>query len=236
MSGICSKKSVLFLLILTLVPFLGACGDTDTGKPEQSAILSSGDLVITRSEFEDHLELKMAAYPMNIREMPSEFNNMVMALVKDLTEEMILVRAAREKGIGISEDEYRKAEKNLMQDYPGDSFEDMLLRNAVDYSFWKRRFKRQLLIDKLIRKELVDQIEITSGEVVSYYNQLKPDTGDKEKAGERMSEQELVTWIRNQKARKHYDGWVGELSEKFPVEVNNDNLKSILKSAGKEKG
>ncbi len=236
MSGICSKKSVLFLLILTLVPFLGACGDTDTGKPEQSAILSSGDLVITRSEFEDHLELKMAAYPMNIREMPSEFNNMVMALVKDLTEEMILVRAAREKGIGISEDEYRKAEENLMQDYPGDSFENMLLRNAVDYTFWKRRFKRQLLIDKLIRKELVDQIEISSGEVVSYYNQLKADTGDKEEAGERMSEQELVTWIRNQKARKRYDGWVGELSEKFPVEVNNENLKSILKSAGKEKG
>mgnify|MGYP006293477357 CR=1 FL=1 len=232
------RKSVLFLMISALLPGVFACMEPDRETGGKSAVLASGDMVITRSAFEDHLELKMAAYPMDIRKMPNEFNSMVMELVNDLTEELILVRAAREKGIGISESEYTKAEKKLKADYPGDAFEKMLLRNAVDYSFWKKRFQRQLLIDKYIRQELLEKIEITSGEVVSYYNQLQADTGKQEKVKEqpRMNEEKLVTWIRRQKAQKRYEAWVRDLSEKFPVTVDNEKLKSILKSVPKEKG
>lgn len=238
--GIDLKKILVVLLISSLLPVLFACRKAEKGEAEQSAILSSGNMVVTRSAFEDHLQLKMAAYPMDIRKMPDEFNSMVMELVNDLTEEMILVRAARKKGVGISQNEYRKAEKKLKSDYPEDAFEKMLLRNAVDYSFWKKRFKRQLLIDKYIRQELLDKIEITSGEVVSYYKQLQTDTENKGKKKDkvRMSEEELVNWIRRRKAQKRYQGWVRDLSEKFPVQVDNEKLKSILKSgsAPKEKG
>lgn len=240
MVGIDLKKILVLLLISTLLPGVSACRSPESGNSAQSAILSSGDMVITRSEFEDHLELKMAAYPMEIRKMAADFNSMVMELVNDLTEEMVLVRAAREKGFRISENEFRKAEKKLKSDYPEDAFEKMLLRNAVDYSFWKKRFRRQLLIDKFIRRELLEKIEITSGEVVSYYNQLQTDTEDQGKKKEkgRMSEEELVNRIRRRKAQNRYQGWVRDLSEKFPVKVDNEKLKSILKSgsAPKEKG
>lgn len=231
------RKSVVFLMIWTLVPAVIACRGPAGAMGGKSAVLSSGDMIITRSAFEDHLELKMAAYPMEIRKKPDEFNRMVMALVNELTEELILVRAAREKGIGISENEYAEAEKKMKEDYPGDSFEKMLLENAVDYPFWKRRFKRRLLIDKLIRQALLEKIEITSGEVVSYYNRLQTDTPKREEAKkqDRMSEEKLVAWIRRHKAQKRYDGWLRDLSEKFPVKVNDEQLKSILKSAPKGK-
>ena len=237
--GIDLKKSVLIFLVPALLAAATACRNPEGEKSVQSVMLSCGDQVITRSAFEDHLELKMAAYPMNIRKIPDEFNSMVMSLVNELTEELVLVRAARENGIVISESEYRKAEKDIKADYPGDSFEKMLLRNAVDYPFWKKRFKRELLMSKFIEQELLEKIEITSSEVISYYNQLQADAGKqvkKEKEQARMNEEELVAWIRRQKAQKQYEEWVRELVEKFPVEVDNEKLKSILKSVPKEKG
>ena len=232
MVGINLKKILVFLLISGLLPGLFACRGPESGNSAQSALLTSGDMVITRAAFEDHLELKLAAYPTDIRKTPVEFNSVVMALVKDLTEELILVRAAREKGITISEAELGKEEKKLKSDYPEDTFENMLLRNAVDYSYWKKRFKRQLLIDKLIRQELMEKIEITSQEMVSYYNRLKTDSTEepKEKERIRMEEEDLVTQIRRRKAQKRYHEWVRELSEKFSVKVNNEKLKLILQS------
>ena len=234
------RKVALFLMVSALLPGVIACMEPGSEKSGQSAVLSSGDMMITRSEFEDHLELKMAAYPMDIRETPDEFNSMVMALVNDLTEELILLRAAREKEIGISENEYQKAEKRLKADYPEDEFEKMLLQNSVDYPFWKERFKQKLLMDKVVRQELMEKIEITSGEVVSYYNQLKTETESRENVKEKeqapMTEEKLVDWIRRRKAQKRYEEWVGGLSKKFPVQVNNEKLKSILKSVPKEKG
>ena len=230
------KKVVLFLMISALLPGVIACMEPDGEKSGQSAVLSSGDMMITRSEFEDHLELKMAAYPMDIRKTPDEFNSVVMALANDLTEELTLLRAAREKGIEISETEWQKAEKSLKEDYPEDEFEKMLLQNSVDYPFWKERFKQKLLIDKVVRQELMEKIEITSGEVVSYYNQLKTDkesreeVKEKEKEQNRITEEKLVDWIRRRKAQNRYEEWVSNLFEKFPVTVDREKLKSIMKS------
>ncbi|MCP3900991.1 MAG: hypothetical protein GY707_14900, partial [Desulfobacteraceae bacterium] len=161
-------------------------------------------------------------YAYNIKDYPSEYNNIVLQVVKDLSEEIVLLHVAREKGIIISEQDFKKAETVFLKDYPNESFEDMLLKNAIEYSFWKKRFIKRLIIDRLIQQELREKIVISTEDVIQFYSKYK-------KEGKpALSEDDLIVQLREQKTEEKYSVWIEEAIVKYPVDINKEELKKFL--------
>jgi MinD-like ATPase involved in chromosome partitioning or flagellar assembly len=212
----------VFVFLCWLLP---GCqeGSAPSGKVDDY-LLKSGSLVISEAEFSEELELKRAAYDYGIQNDPDEYNALVIDLVSQLSEELVLRCAAREKGIVVSDQELQAAEDGFRADYPDDSFEAMLLENAITLRFWKRRLGIRLLMDQLIQQELRDRIEITSQEIVAYYNR------NKEKFKSIKDETALVANLRMEKAEAEYPEWIKTLEETYPVLINRVKIEQNLKT------
>ncbi|MCP4118600.1 MAG: hypothetical protein GY737_25050 [Desulfobacteraceae bacterium] len=211
----------VFVFLCWLLP--GCQEGTAPSAKIDDYILKAGNLAVTEAEFSEELELKRAAYSYGIQNDPEEYNSIVIDLVGQLSEELVLRCAARDKGIEVSGQELQVAEDGFRADYPDDSFDAMLLENAITYEFWKRRLGVRLLMDRLIQQELRDRIEITPREIVAYY------TRNKDKFEAMGDEAALVANLRMEKAEAGYPEWMKTLEETYPVSINRVKIEHYLK-------
>ena len=232
------RYSVVFCLVLSVL-WLTGCG-----KPEKEVntnfLIETSLIKISSSEFAEELDLKKAAYPYDIKENQKEYNEMVIHLVKILSEEIVLLSAASDKQIIITDQEIASAEKEFKKDYPEDSFEQILLENAISYPLWKERFKKNMIMEKLIDQELTQKIIITPEDIVEFYNIHNVQTTQKSdnKAiilNKIKNEKELVTRLRLQKTQESYDKWIQKFYKMYPVEISEDKLKDFLLDVNKNK-
>ncbi len=225
------KNSFLLILVWFMICCLG-CGESEKEKP-MVFIIKSPLINISEADFLDELDLKKAAYPYKISENPEEYNEMVIRLVNVLTEETLLLNAAVDYGVTVTQEEVKAAEDEIKKDYPDASFDKMLLENAISYSLWKKRLKTNLIIDKLIDQEIRSKIEITSDDLVEFYKKYNmEETQDPKKKNKEpkkeIDENELVSVFRMQKTEDVYQAWLKELELKYPIEINKEKLKSLL--------
>lgn len=225
------KNSFIYWLFIGVL-CLTACSESVKEKAPRFLIKTSL-IIITPSDFLEELDLKRAAYPYDIHKNSAEYNEMVIDLVKTLSEEIILLSAAVDNGVMVTDLEVDLAEKEFKKDYPDDSFDQILLENAILYSFWKKRFRKKMIIDKFIDQALKNKIEITSREIMEFYQTYSitetqgPD--NKAASGKKIvEEEELVSCLRLQKAQEYYNEWIQQLEKAYPVEINKDKLKFFL--------
>jgi len=226
------KKSFVCFVILYGVVCFVACTDPKTDC-DPDYLIKTSSLNVGSEAFLEELDLKKAAYPYTIRDNPAEYNEMVIHLVKMLSEEIVLLSAAEKKGISVTNHELQLAEDEFKKDYPDDSFEQILLRSAISYPFWKKRFKKNMIIDKLIDQELKKKVEITARDIVEFYNQSRRINSESADAGAMVlkkieDEKELVSRLRMQKTQEQYDEWIQALKNDHPVEINKGKLRTFL--------
>ncbi len=208
-------------------------GDGKTEK-ETAFLIRTPLLSLSVQDFLEELDLKKSAYPYNIKEEPDAYNDMVIHLTAMLSDEMVLLSAAADLGVTVTEEEVQAAETEFRKEYPDDGFEKMLLENVISYSLWKKRLKNSMVIEKFIDRELISAIEIRPEEIVAFYNAHygKKDarkSGDKTGESRKpFDENELVSVLRMQKTQACYDEWVKELERKYPVDIDHEKLKSLL--------
>jgi len=225
------KLRLFFILSVLSCCFLGGCRKDPETIENHDYLLKSGDILISIPDFSVELEMKRAAYPYNIQNNPGEYNQLVMRLISQLSEEILLKRAAAEKGIRVTEQQVAQAETVLRADYPGNTFETMLLENAVTYSFWKKKFQTRLLIDRFIELEISKKIEVTAEEMSQYYDQYKKKNMSGNDAVENaINETDLVKLFKMKKTEENYSGWIETLKNKYSVKINHNQLKRLLKN------
>lgn len=234
------RKSLLIAgLILIWALLFFSCSEPEPSAPK-SFILRTGVLSVSSEDFSEELDLKRAAYPYNIKNQPDEYNEMVIHLVKGLSEEIILLSAARDLGVVVTDQQVDQAEAELRKDYPDDSFDQMLLKNVISYPLWKKRFKKDMIMERLIEQELKQKIEISSQELVDFYNkhgQMKPSASESETKTHTFQDEEmLVSRLRMQKTQASYEKWIQTLWETYPVEINQEELRAFLIDVERKQG
>ncbi len=182
--------------------------------------------MVSSNEFAQELELKLTAYPYDIRKAPEEYNTMVLDLVSTLSEETVLLAAAKEKAIDVSPEELARAEETFKKDYPEDSFDQMLLENAIAYTVWRNRFKKDMVINKLIQQDLVDVQEITPEDMIAFYERL--DSASASEKTTPMDEASLVEQLRMEKSQASYEQWIQGLKTIYPIEIEKKAVAVFL--------
>lgn len=231
------QKSVICSLICCIIGLTG-CGESEK-KTGTQFLIRTPLISVSSLDFSEELDRKKAAYPYDIKENPVEYNDMVIHLVKIISHEIVLLSAAADKEINITEQEAASAEKEFKKEYPEDSFDQILLEEAISYPLWKKRFKKNMIIEKLIDQELKEKIEITPRDIVEFYNnnvENKQDSNDNATLVNKIeNERELVARLRTQKTQKKYSDWIQNLYNAYPIEIDEDKLKSFLKDIKKNR-
>jgi len=206
-----------FSLIL-MVGFAIACGQL----PENDqVIIRAGKSVITGEYLNQVLEIAKTAYPMNLSD--SKLNQLREKVIAELMEEVLIMERAREMGITVSDSEMEKAVVQIKKDYPENSFEKILLEQAIPFDLWKKRLRKKLIIEKTIEKDLQKNIIIRNADIDSFHqrypNQSISPFGDhplkNEKVQETTNNQNIKSFLIKEKIQDNYPEWIKGLKERY---------------------
>jgi hypothetical protein len=235
-----------FINIIALICLLGVgwalsgCADREPKKQDEY-LIKVGDRTMSVADFNRAFEIAKSAYSYEILQNPEAVREALLQLVKQMTEEMILLERAKETGVTVTSSEVEKALADIKGDYPDNEFQNLLIENAVPYSSWKQALKRRLLMNKVIAKDLGDQIHVTPDDISEYdkahpgespeASELKEEaTASKTpdvKAREKARHDAIVKLLRREKLEKAYTSWVEALKIKYTVEINVKELQKI---------
>ena len=151
--------------------FMGlGCSNQGETISQNQVVVRVDNQVLTLAEFNEYFE------PIGLssdRENGQD-NNAVhearISFLLQLVEEMIIIRRAEELHLSISPEELDEAVREIQKDYPQAGFEDMFLKQAISFEAWKERLRKRLLVEKVMRKELLEEDSVTVEEMRDYYN------------------------------------------------------------------
>ncbi len=216
--------SVMAVMMLSAVMLFG-CSRKNAG---DDVILQVGSRSVRVSEFRQDVEAAAEeAFPGEHQTDPNALNNLRMRVLNQLTEELIICEYADRLGLKVTEAELRDAVEAIKADYPDETFEQTLLENAVSFQDWQQKLARRLLVEKVIAKELIDHVEITTEDVAEYYKTHYPQ-GPPPDQSEQDLNVKIVTHLRQQKAEEMYQNWIEGLRKTYSVSVNQKHWDAMV--------
>jgi len=184
---------------------------------------------ITVADFNKAFEFAKNAYPHNRIQRPDVTREARLRLIQQMTEEMILLERAEELDITITDSQVEKALNDIKRDYPDNVFQEILLEYAIPYQSWREGLKTRLLMEKVIKQELGDKIEITHDDISNYYEEhfkddnTSPDVKDVSKDINNI----IIKILRKEKMEKAYALWIKKLKNSYAVEINKKELEKM---------
>jgi len=168
MININNIRYFIFLFFCFFLHFtLSAC--SPTVESNKAVVIRVGDRVITVGDIKR--EVRIASVENNIPQ--KEAWSFINELVYKIVDNALVLEYGKKNGIFINEVELDKAIKNIVKDYPGNSFNEMLLSRCIDYNEWKERFSEHLLIKKIVKEQTASLPPISYHAIKAYYQERK---------------------------------------------------------------
>ena len=202
-----------------------AAGCTERRGSEGTPLIRAGEQVVTVEDFHRAYGLMMAG----MREVepgddPESLDAKV-RLLQEMAHEASLLEKARVDGIRLEDGELEAAVQAIRKDYPDDSFEEMLVENAIRFNDWQREMEKRLIIEKLLDAEVYDRIRITESELAEVHRTRLGGPSD-ESAGE--PENRLVERLKRRKAEALLDGLVEAATGQYPPVIDPEAARKLL--------
>jgi hypothetical protein len=191
-------------------------------------LIRVGNSTVTVLEFKHAVEAAAEeVFPGEQEINAASQNDLRLRVLNQMAEELIISERAKDSGITVSDEELERAVADIKSDYPDNTFEKTLLENAVSLQDWKKKLATRLLVDKVIKSELVDKAEITSQDMAAYFKSHYPE-GVPEGENADDINQRIVQHLRQQKAEGMYQAWIKNLREIYPVDINQERWNRLV--------
>ena len=113
----------------------------------------------------------------------------LLSVLDDLINQALIIQEAKALNLSVSPEELEQAEKEIREDYPGESFEEMLLTQAMDIQEWRKELKNRLLVKKTMDSQVDARLKVKPEEVDKALAEQGPrDEGDKIKVAQIMTQ------------------------------------------------
>lgn len=212
-------------LLILMIGLTTACGQI----PENDQIIiRAGKSVITSEYLNQVLEIAKTSYPNTLSDKKTmQLREKVLA---ELIEEVLIMERAREMGISITDSEMETTVMKIRKDYPEDTFENMLLEQAISFSLWKKRLKKRLLIEKTIEADLKKNINITQSDIDAFHQRYPEQSispiGNHPLKNESVristNRQNIKAFLIKEKIETSYPEWIRGLKERYDLHVSFD--------------
>lgn len=158
-----NKKSFLFLLFLMLI-FVSY----SQAEIVERVVARINDEIITLTELEEAYQQLEGALPEGER-LPSKRE-----LLERMVENRLLLQEAKREGIKVSEGEVQENIERVKSTFLSEkAFEMALEQEGIKIEDLKKRYEEELMIKKLIDREVKPEVEVTKKEIRDYYEKNK---------------------------------------------------------------
>lgn len=217
------------ILTALLVLWVVASCDDPENKLGDEYLIRINEKITTIDDFNRAFEIVKTAYPHNILKNSECLREARLSLLNQLIEQMIILKRAGEQNIDISDSEVENVIAGIRKDYPNGEFDKTLLEYAVSYQSWKEALKNRLLIEKVIKEELEEQVIITP-EIISEYYERNHDrfslsSGSKDDPANINAL--IIKQLRKEKVEEAYKDWIKNLRKNYKIEINRMRWEKI---------
>ncbi len=228
------KKTLSIWLPIFAVCISGGCENTGLGIGDH-VLVKVESRVCTIADFNKAFDIAKLAYGEETLSEPDALVEIRTRLLREVTEELIMLERAEELGLSISEAELSAAVEEIKKDYPEDSFDRLLLENAIPFSFWKESLERKLVAERVEAAELEKEVLVDAGELKEFYDAYLADSTLELKSEEDAAalSRKIVERLRREKAREKYPSWIKSLYDRYRVEINQDAWLAIIVDTNK---
>lgn len=186
------------------------------------------ELQVTLSEFQQAVEsAREEAFPGERDIEPEMLNQLRVQVLNQLSEELLIIERGAELGISVSEAELDEALAAIKADYPDNTFDETLLENAISFEAWKQKLARRLVVEKVIAKELIDNVKLTTEEMAEYYQEANKKSASPNIDSDEQNEK-IVLQLRRIKAEAAYRQWIEDLRSRYQVEINQAQWEKLI--------
>jgi len=226
-------------IVLRIFPYISflllaaaGCGDKST-QFSMEYLVKVNDRSISVEAFNSRYEAISAEFPISEQDDPGTEKVMKLRLLQQLVEELILLERAEELKLSISDSELAIAVEEIQADYPEGEFEQVLLEQAISFETWRAQLRKRLLKEKVVRNDLEASMALTPEEISASYNanyqtqEGKPDS----KVSEKDMDENVIKFVRRQKAQDAYQVWLKDLQKKYTVHIDETAWKEIVGSS-----
>ncbi len=213
-------RHLLFFLLTGTIVWCFGCLGCSRDQNQDSYLIRINRISLSLSEFNQAVEaVSEEAFPGERNLSDEVMNDLRLRVLNQLGEEMMIQAFAQDHGISVVEEELDKAVAAIKADYPDDTFEETLLENAVSFQYWKKKMATRLLVKKVIERELVDKVQITTDDVATYYKTNYPEGISPDEDADEINRR-IVRHLRQQKAEMAYKEWIDLLRQSYPLDIN----------------
>lgn len=124
---------------------------------------------VTRDEFIKALHLQIGTYDPIIWKVEDQSLRLKKKILNEIIEEHLLLAEAGKLGISATESELKTELDSFKSGYTEETFRKMLDLKGISYKDWAEKKQKKYLIQKLIKKEVVDKIKVDPEEIKNYY-------------------------------------------------------------------
>jgi parvulin-like peptidyl-prolyl isomerase len=171
-----------FIKRIISVPLLlcaAACSNPIDQDPQRETVIQVDRHALSLKEFNDFFQ----PVKMNYEKLDDvDLREARLRYLLQLVEEMIILRRAEELNITVPAEELERAASEVIQDYPEDSFDEMLMKQAISLDLWKEQLHRQMLIQKVVEEDLSKNVSVDSQDIQQYYEEHKQQWHQAERA------------------------------------------------------
>ena len=221
----------LWLACCGLLLTVGGCDKPPApALPEdQEALIQAGGTAIRVGQFQQALATAQAAYDAAALRQADVVRELKMRLLDQLTQEALIQERGRVLGMSVGEDELEQAVTRIRIDYPEESFDQMLLQQAVSFPVWREQLRLRLLADKVIAADLADQVAVEPQEIVALAAKLPPAEAVQMRgeAGE-AAQRRLMQRLRRRKLEAAYPVWIENLRRETVATVDTERWNRLL--------
>jgi parvulin-like peptidyl-prolyl isomerase len=156
-----------FFSLFLAAPFQG-CGTFV--ESEQDAALVVGDTTVSAEELKKDIEcvlIGMGISPNHSLEQMKE------PLLKSVIDQYVILEFGKQNGIRLTQEEIDVAWEAILEDFPDDSFPEVLLGEYLDFNDWSVWLEKRLLIDKIFREVTQDIPPPNQHRIQAYYQEHK---------------------------------------------------------------
>ena len=150
------RKSNSFYTFFLLVSALGGLffieGCEPFGKDPGPVVLVVGDQALTADVLKQNLLFAAEDLPISKKEM----ENIKTTLLDNIIDRYLILEYAKQHGIGVSEKEFQARLNDIKKGYSESLFEEVLLRKWGDPEVWIKRFKEQIVIEKVVNSVTIN--------------------------------------------------------------------------------
>jgi len=155
----------IFSLLLCLCGLVAGCSSEPVVEA-LPALIVINDQEITKAdflvEFEQSLQKDQQLSGIEREELQRSF------LVQLIDRELIHGEARR-LNIALTDADVEAALQGYREDYPGSSFEEMLVERGLTLEAWREELKESLIMEKLLEQAVYSMVSVSDEEVAAYF-------------------------------------------------------------------